>query len=111
MLRLDPWTGAHLGFPSLVEGHVPLATAPVVPVDDRGVRVVAVLLETLPELAVLTEPFLEKQKWRNKNVTTLLISSLIGTDCNWVQVLLRPPTGTLLSWGTCGPGPVCCHVT
>lgn len=59
VLRLDPWAGAHLGFPSLVEGHVPVATAAVVPVEDRGVRVVAVLLETLPELTVLTKPFLE----------------------------------------------------
>lgn len=58
MLRFDPWTGAHLGFASLVEGHVPLATCPLVLVDDRGVRVVAVLLETLPELTVVTEPFL-----------------------------------------------------
>lgn len=58
MLGFDPWTGAHFGFPSLVEGHVPVATGPVVPVDDRGVRVVAVLLKTLPELAVVIEPFL-----------------------------------------------------
>lgn len=58
VLRLDPWTGAHFGFPSLVEGHVPLPAAPVVPVDDRGVGVVAVLLETLPELTVIAEPFL-----------------------------------------------------
>lgn len=33
MLGFDPWAGAHLGFSSLVEGHEPLATSPVVPVD------------------------------------------------------------------------------
>lgn len=58
VLRFDPWTGAHFGFPSLVEGHVPLATGPLVPVDDRGVGVVAVLLETLPKLTVICEPLL-----------------------------------------------------
>lgn len=59
VLGLDPRAGAHLGLPSLVEGHVPVAAGPLVPVEDRGVRVVAVLLETLPELTVVTEAFLE----------------------------------------------------
>lgn len=50
MLGLDPRAGAHFSFPSLVEGHEPIPTSPVVPVDDWGVGVVAVLLEALPEL-------------------------------------------------------------
>lgn len=53
VLGFDPRAGAHLGFASLVEGHEPLAAGPAVPVERRGVRVVAVLLETLAELAVV----------------------------------------------------------
>lgn len=33
VLGFDPWAGAHFCFPSLIEGHVPLTTSPVVPVD------------------------------------------------------------------------------
>lgn len=33
VLRFDPRAGAHFSLPSLIEGHVPLATSPVVPVD------------------------------------------------------------------------------
>lgn len=33
MLGFDPRAGAHFSFPSLIEGHVPFATSPVVPVD------------------------------------------------------------------------------
>lgn len=61
VLRLDPRTGAHFGFASLVEGHVPLASGAAVPVEERGVGVVAVLLEALPELAVVGEPLLEQR--------------------------------------------------
>lgn len=53
VLGFDPWAGAHFRLPSLVEGHVPLPAGPVVPVDDRGVSVVAVLLEALPEFTVV----------------------------------------------------------
>lgn len=52
VLGFDPRAGAHFGLASLVEGHVPLAAGPVVPVEDRGVSVVAVLLEALPEFTV-----------------------------------------------------------
>lgn len=62
MLGFDPWAGAHFRFPPLVEGHVPLPTSPVVPVDHRGVSVVAVLLEALPELTVICEPFLKRRE-------------------------------------------------
>lgn len=61
VLGFDPWAGAHFCFPSLIEGHVPLTTSPVVPVDYWGVSVVAVLLETFPELTVICEPFLQKR--------------------------------------------------
>lgn len=61
MLGFDPRAGAHFRFPSLIEGHVPLPTSPVVPVDYWGVSVVAVLLETFPELTVICEPFLQKK--------------------------------------------------
>lgn len=33
MLGFDPRAGAHFSFPSLIEGHIPFATSPVVPVD------------------------------------------------------------------------------
>lgn len=52
VLGFDPWAGAHFGLPSLVEGHVPLSAGPMVPVYDRGVSVVTVLLEALPEFTV-----------------------------------------------------------
>lgn len=52
VLGFDPWAGAHFGLSSLVEGHVPFPAGPVVPVYDRGVSVVAVLLEALPKFTV-----------------------------------------------------------
>ncbi len=62
MLGFDPRAGAHFSFASLIEGHEPLSTSPVVPVDDWGISVVAVLLETLPEFTVVCEPFLQKRE-------------------------------------------------
>lgn len=53
VLGFDPRAGAHFSSPPLVEGHEPLTASPLVPVGHRGVRVVTVLLETLPELAVV----------------------------------------------------------
>lgn len=61
MLGFDPGAGAHFSFPPLIKGHKPLATCPVVPVDYWGISVVAVLLETFPELTVIREPFLQKK--------------------------------------------------
>lgn len=59
MLGFDPRAGAHFSLSSLVEGYEPLAASSVVSVDHWGVRVVAVLLEPLPELAVIREPLLK----------------------------------------------------
>lgn len=61
VLGFDPWAGAHFCFPPLIEGHIPLTASPVVPVDYWGISVVAVLLETFPELTVFCEPFLQKK--------------------------------------------------
>lgn len=69
VLRLDPGAGAHLGFSALVERHEPVASRAVVPVDDGGVGVVAVLLETLPELTVVREPLLLQTKEREREKT------------------------------------------
>ncbi|TNN71737.1 hypothetical protein EYF80_018088 [Liparis tanakae] len=62
MLRFDPRAGAHFGFATLVEGHKPVAAGPVVPVDHRGVRIVAVLLEAFPEPTVVREPILKEER-------------------------------------------------
>lgn len=61
---LGPGTGAAapLGFASLVEGHVPLAPRARAAVHGRGVRVVAVLLEALPEMAIHREAGLWGQR-------------------------------------------------
>lgn len=59
VLGLHPGTGTHLGFSLLVDGDEPLSAGAVVPVDERGVCVVAVLLEALPELAVVREGLLK----------------------------------------------------
>lgn len=80
VLRFDPRAGAHFGLPSLVEGHVPLAAGAVVPVEDRGVRVVAVLLETLPELAVVREPFLHPRQKEERLTKSVISWSLILID-------------------------------
>lgn len=80
VLRFDPRTGAHFGLPSLVEGHVPLAAGAVVSVEDRGVRVVAVLLETLPELAVVGEQFLHPRQNNQRLTKSVISSSLILID-------------------------------
>lgn len=55
VLCFDPRAGAHLGFAALVECHVPWAPRATPSVDHWRVRIVAVLLETLPELAVICE--------------------------------------------------------
>lgn len=65
VLGFDPWAGTHFGFAPLVEGHKPLAASPVVPVGHRGISVVTVLLETLPELAVVREKLLQRRKNRS----------------------------------------------
>lgn len=62
MLGLDPRAGAHFSFPPLVEGHKPLPSSPVAPVDYWGIGVVAVLLEALPELTVICKYFLEERE-------------------------------------------------
>lgn len=61
---LGPSTGAAapLGFAPLVEGHVPLAPRARAAMHGRGVGVVAVLLEALPEMAVHCEPGLQGQR-------------------------------------------------
>lgn len=60
---LGPGTGAAapLGFAPLVECHVPLPPRARAAVDGRGVGVVAVLLESLPKLAIRREPGLQGQ--------------------------------------------------
>lgn len=53
MLGFDPGAAAPLSLPSLVEGHVPLPARRLSSVDRRSVGVIAVLLKSLPELAVI----------------------------------------------------------
>lgn len=67
VLRFDPRAGAHFGLPSLVEGHEPVAGGAAVAVQQRGVGVVAVLLEALPEAAVVREALL----WEKRSARAL----------------------------------------
>lgn len=58
---------APLGLAPLVEGHVPLAARAAAAVHGRGVGVVAVLLEALPELALGCEMRLWKARGGHKD--------------------------------------------
>lgn len=59
MLGAGAGAAAPLGFAPLVERHVPLPSRARAAVHGRGVGVVAVLLETLPKMAVRREPGLQ----------------------------------------------------
>lgn len=53
MLGFDSWAAASLGFPSLVQGHVPLSACLFSSVDRGRIGIIAVFLESLPELTVI----------------------------------------------------------
>lgn len=62
MLWFHTGAGAHFRFAPFVQRHKPLAPTPVVPVCCWGICVIAVLLKSLPELAIFCELFLKRYK-------------------------------------------------
>ena len=70
VLGFHTGTGAHLGLAPLVQSYKPLPPTPVIPVHQRGVCVIAAVLEPLSELTVICEFFLKGNE-RQKQIGTM----------------------------------------